>query len=114
MASPLPRNARDPCSAPRRPCRPHEPTPPPIPRMNMGTGLRRQVVVTAAHACGVPPRPSQEKEMSMLRSRFIQSSFVLALGALGLATQARGETTTFTYQGQLKDAGVPAEGTYDF
>lgn len=40
---------------------------------------------------------------------------VLLVGALVSATApaARAQTTVFTYQGQLTDAGAPANGNYD-
>src|SRR5215471_15289745 len=38
---------------------------------------------------------------------------MLWLLMLGLASSASAQTTAFTYQGKLTDAGNPANGTYD-
>lgn len=40
-------------------------------------------------------------------------AIVLSAGLVGHASQACGQGTAFTYQGQLKDAGAPANGSFD-
>ena len=40
--------------------------------------------------------------------------FLLLFSALGAATRVDAQTTTFSYNGSLKDASLPANGSYDF
>jgi len=53
----------------------------------------------------------------MKRTHFIQGTITLLLGILAAPALLHAQApvgTAFTYQGQLKEAGVPGEGTYDF
>ena len=46
-----------------------------------------------------------------MKKRFM---FLLALGLLTVTTSLRAQGTVFTYQGQLRSSGNPANGNYDF
>jgi hypothetical protein len=50
----------------------------------------------------------------MKRSRLVVFAVALALGAVIEVAQGDVLGTAFTYQGQLKEGGIPADGDYDF
>jgi hypothetical protein len=45
---------------------------------------------------------------------FARAVLVLSFVLIGLTVQAAAQTTQFTYQGQLQNSSVPANGTFDF
>src|SRR5262245_48345285 len=57
---------------------------------------------------------SSSRFPAMVRAVRLPLLATLILGVAGLPMQAAPTGTAFTYQGQLKDAGVPATGAYDF